>query len=401
MKILDKYGLSASEQKIIVIVVIASSILSIVLSSLLLLFKSGDKSEMIPDHGAKGHGTVSVKKTKAAPDSSLSGAVTELDIEANMIAGVRYFESNDYEHAIAHLERVVLLRTGDNRTRCTLADAYLESGDYENALYEYDYLLSQNLPDSMSGRICARQAICQFYNSDRTESLDALRKCIAQYPTNAEAFCFLGQIEAAMQIPSDSAYKNLNKAIELDSNYVEAWYQLARYYMELKQFVKARELLLRAIDINPLHCKSQSRLGMVYYYLNSFDLAIRAYQTALALNPADFNTQYNLAEVYYAENDSAKAIRAFKKTIHYNPGHVEANFKLGLLLLANNMTKEAINHFDQAVHNDKNNTRILIQQAIAYEKLGDRKIAVSIYKSVLELDALNTIARQKLKLLSE
>lgn len=325
--------------------------------------------------------------------------VNELDIIANLEVATRRMQSNDCERAIPNLQRVVSLRQNDLATRSLLADAYLESGEYDNAISEYDYLLQKTLPDSLSGRICARRAICQFYNKEKTSSLEALKKCTELFPTNAEGFCFLGQIEASQELPSTLALNDLNKAIALDSNYVEAWYQMARYYMELKEYARARSLLLRAVDINPLHEKSQSRLGMVYYYLNNFDLAKKAYQTALAINPRDFNTHYNLGEVYYADGDTSRAMKEFNKTLEFNPGHIEANFKQGLLLLSNNMIKEAIIHFEQAVHSGGHNSRILIQLAIAYEKLGDKEKAISTYRSVLETDELNVIAKQKMKLL--
>lgn len=327
--------------------------------------------------------------------------VKPLDIEANYEIAKSSLQSNDFERAILHLRRVVELRKDDFTARCLLGDAFLEAGEYQNAIAEYDYLSAKTIPDTLSSRICSRKAIALFYMKENSASTEALKKCIELFPKNAESYCFLGQIEAAQAIPSQSAIDNIYKALSLDSNYVEAWYQLARYYMELKQYTKARELLLRAIEINPLHEKSQSRLGMAYYYLQIYDLAKKAYQTALALNPGDFNTRYNLAEVYYADGDTARAVKEYKLTLKNNPGHVEANFKLGLILLVNNMTKEAIIHLEQAAHSDKNNNRILIQLAIAYEKLDDKAKALSIYQNILKIDALNTIALQKIKLLSE
>ena len=384
MKIFEKLGLSESEIKIVKKVLIFSTIITFSIMTGFWIFQNLRSKQ---------------KKTKAAIFTEDLTKVAKIDIDANFEIGLRYFQSNDCERAIPHLKRAAALRKNDPATRSLLADAYLEAGHYEHALDEYEYLLEHPLPDSLSSRICARQAICQFYNKEKTASLEALKRCTELFPSNAEGFCFLGQIEASQELPSDAALKNFNKAIALDSNYVEAWYQLARYYMETKEYARARVLLLRAIDLNPLHEKSQSRLGMAYYYLNNFDLATKAYQTALAINPADFNTRYNLGEVYYALGDSAHAMIEFNKTLECNPGHTEANFKQGLLLLANNMTKEAIIHFEQAAHTGGYNSRILIQLAVAYEKLGYKEKALTIYHTIVETDALNVIALQKIKLL--
>ncbi|MDO5575925.1 MAG: tetratricopeptide repeat protein, partial [Fibrobacter sp.] len=182
---------------------------------------------------------------------------------------------------------------------------------------------------------------------------------------------------------------------------VESWYQLARYHMELKEYKVARLLLLNALDIDPLHAKSHSRLGMVYYYLENPELAKNSYQTALALNPEDFNTHYNLGELYLLMfNDTVKAVNEYKTTIQLSPPHVGANFKMGSICADNKMYKEAILHFEKALETDNANIRILLQLAVAYEKLDNLYKARSVYERITKIDALNVIARQKLRLLS-
>ncbi len=405
LKFLSGLGLTDSQQAILFIIFGLSFTGMLVTVILYILLQPRDpyEIELSPPPIENTHQRNVVRNPvvqfRSKNESGLTAPVTEQDIYANMLVGQRYFDGNDYENALPYIERVVILKPDDLHARTMLAEAYLLSGRYEKAEKTYSALLSVELPDSLTGIICARKAICAFYEGRREESFSELSECIERFPNNAEAYCFLGQIQAMQEIPSPKALYNLNKAIELDSSYVEAWYQLARYYMELKEYSKAREYLLMALDINPLHGKSQARLGMVYYYLDNLELAEKSYQTALALNPSDFNTRYNLGELYYTKNDSAKAIREFKKTLIYNPGHVDANFKLGLLLLANGMTKEAILHFEQAVHNDPRNVRILIQLGVAYEKLGNSQKALSIYLSILDFDALNSIALQKVKFL--
>ncbi len=405
LKFLSDLGLSDLQQVIVFVIfgVSFAGMLATVLLAILLQPKDPQAIEFSPPPVGETHQRtmvpIPVVPSRQKNESTLTSPVTEQDIYANMLVGQRYLDGNDYENALTYIERVVILKPDDLHARNLLAETYLLSGMYEKAEKIYSALLSVELPDSLAGIICARKAICAFYEGRREVSNSELSACIEKFPNNAEAYCFLGQIQAMQEIPSPKALYNLNKAIELDSSYVEAWYQLARYYMELKEYSKARTYLLTALDINPLHGKSQARLGMAYFYLDNLELAEKSYQTALALNPSDFNTRYNLGELYYTRNDSARAIREFKKTLFYNPGHVDANFKLGLLLLANGMTKEAILHFEQAIHNDPRNGRILIQLGVAYEKLGNSQKALSIYRSILNFDPLNTIALQKVKFL--
>jgi tetratricopeptide (TPR) repeat protein len=119
------------------------------------------------------------------------------------------------------------------------------------------------------------------------------------------------------------------------------------------------------------------------------------------LNPRDFNTRYNLGELYYsALGDTENGLREFKIALKQNPGHVEANFKVGLICLNNNMIKEAIRYFEVARANGPENVRVLMQLAVAYEKLGDKAAALQAYKAIVGVDALNSIALQKIKYLA-
>jgi tetratricopeptide (TPR) repeat protein len=104
-------------------------------------------------------------------------------------------------------------------------------------------------------------------------------------------------------------------------------------------------------------------------------MAKKAYQTALALNPNDYNTHYNLGELSYTKyEDDTAALTEFKKNLEGNPAHAEANLP--------------------------KNVRVLLQLGVAYERLDMKDEALSIYRLILDIDAVNQVARQKIKLLS-
>jgi Flp pilus assembly protein TadD len=46
------------------------------------------------------------------------------------------------------------------------------------------------------------------------------------------------------------------------------------------------------------------------------------------------------------------------------------------------------------------NVRVLLQLAVAYERIDMKDEALNIYRLILDFDALNQVARQKVKLLS-
>lgn len=325
----------------------------------------------------------------------------QVDINAHLQIADHFVVTGTSGRAIPHLERVLSWNKNDLTTRTKLAHAYLEAGFYENALEQYDHLLTETVPESLSAPLCAERGIALFYLNRAQESNDALLECTKKYTNSSEALCFLGQIAVTRSPQSADALHFFEQAIALDSSYTEAWYQLARYAMLQSQYTKARELLLQAIVTNTFHSKSHARLGMVYYYLNYPELAKKSYQTALALNPDDFNTHFNLAELLYVTlGDTAYALKEYTCALDQNAQFYDAAFKIGRICMYNRMYKEAILYFDQALQYDPSNIRFLMQRAISYEELGQKEGALENYGTILALDPLNSIARQKSKLLT-
>ena len=263
-------------------------------------------------------------------------------------------------------------------------------------------MIEQNLNDTIKQKVLARKGLALFYLGKIHESIKILDDCINNFPNSKEALCYRGQIEVALSENPQKAEEYFTKAISIDSTYTEAWYRLARYWMLNAQYAKARLYLLKVLELEPLNVKAHARLGMVYYYLDEPEFAKKSYLTALALNDNDFNTHYNLGELYYSKfMDEKNALIEFKKTLTYDPYHTEANFKTGLICLNNNMNKEAVQYFKKALYNNSNNVRILLQLAVAYEKLSLKNDALEIYKNIAQIDPLNKIALHKIKILSE
>lgn len=330
-----------------------------------------------------------------------------IDIEAHQFTAQYYLKNDQPQLAIEHILRIIPVQRANRGLKLDLATAYLTSGQYDKAYACFSRLTESEPagPDSnnrMTNQIRARTGLTLFYLGRIKESVETLDKCISADGHSAEALCYRGEVEAAVsQPPSTKAEEYFQRSLAVDSSYVEAWYQLARYFMNQGDYSKARICLLRVLDIEPLHVKTHSRLGMIYYYLDQPELAKKSYLTALAMNPQDYNTHYNLGELYYSKlNDEKRALDEFKKAIEGNPQHVEANFKIGLICLSNSMTKEAVSFFEKARASDPKNIRVLLQLGVAYEKLSMKIEAMQVYEAILEIDPLNRVALQKTKLLA-
>ncbi len=394
-KLLTKLGIGEKEQKILFNVFKYSLFSALLVSLCIWLIRYVNIQKNKPKQ------TVEILDPTIVYEKN-SKDLLPVDVEAHLFTANYYIKNDQAQKAIDHILRVIPLQRTNRELKLELATAYLSSADYQKAYACFTQLIEAGSDsiDNISRTVSARMGLTLFYLGRVQASMDTLDSCIKGAPRSAEALCYRGEVEAAVSSSFQKSQDYFDRAIKLDSNYVEAWYQLARLCMNQGDYGRARICLLRVLEIEPLHVKTHSRLGMVYYYLEQPDMAKKSYLTALALNPGDYNTHYNLGELYYSKfNDSKHALDEFKKALQGNPAHIEANFKIGLICLSNNMTKEAITFFETARSQDPKNIRILLQLAVSYEKISMKEEAKGVYKYILDIDPLNKVAQQKEKLI--
>jgi tetratricopeptide (TPR) repeat protein len=323
-----------------------------------------------------------------------------IDIEAHSFIVEHFLKIDQPQKAIDHILRILPAEKTNRDLMLKLATAYMQSGDFKSALETFIKLENIDISDNLSASIAARKSLTLFYMGETNASKELLIKCVKRYPESAEALCYLGEVEAATAGGSGKAEDFFNKALAVDSAFIECWYQYSRFCMDRGDYSKSRTFLLKILEIEPLNAKTHARLGMLYYYLNQPEMAKKAYQTALALNPGDYNTHYNLGELYFTKyEDNISALEEFKKALAGNPRHAEANFRVGVICLGNNMVKEAIGYLEKAREASSKNIRVLLQLGVAYEKIEMKEEALGIYRLILDIDPFNQAADQKIKLL--
>jgi len=393
--ILSSLGLSETESRFVVKVLVVSTVICVLI---------------IVGFWAYSYFFINKNAADAAAGATLTGAnadtfspeITVFDLEAHEFAAQRYMQSGRPGEALPHLRRIAAAAKDKEgkpviNALYNMVRAQVEIGDFGEAISTADRLLPK-IGDSLAPSLQVRKAIA-LYNVQRyEESSGLLREVLDRNPRNAEALCFMGEMEAATQTRSPTAERFFRRALEADSNYLETKYQFARYMENNGDYKTARSLLQQVLAKDPLNVRAHARLGMIYYYWKDTDLALQSYQTALALNPSDYNTLYNLGELYRTLlNDNENALASFVKALDYNPSHSEANYKAGLVCVENEMFKEAIRYFEASLESDKKNIRRLLQLAAAYERISDRASALSVYKEITDIDPLNSIAIQKIK----
>ncbi|MCE3278194.1 MAG: tetratricopeptide repeat protein [Bacteroidetes bacterium] len=129
---------------------------------------------------------------------------------------------------------------------------------------------------------------------------------------------------------NEQALKHLTKAIELDSGYVEACFNLATVYTTLMQYDKAEKYYLKTIELNPKFTNSYLSLSNLYAMNKEYDKIISLNQKAIDKKIKTDVIYINIGNVYFMNGDTLKALPYLETAISYNPNNRGVNAFLAM-----------------------------------------------------------------------
>jgi tetratricopeptide (TPR) repeat protein len=109
------------------------------------------------------------------------------------------------------------------------------------------------------------------------------------------------------------------------------------------------EAYQKAIALNSRYVEAYGNLGNVLRETGNLSEAVSAYQQALALNPAQADTHNNLGVARKEQGHPQDAISCYRKALELKPTHAEAHNNLGLALMEVGTLHDAIAAFQQAL----------------------------------------------------
>ena len=113
------------------------------------------------------------------------------------------------------------------------------------------------------------------------------------------------------------------KAIEINPNYAEAYYNLGVIFGVLGEYQKAKDCFEKAIQLNPGLVNARNNLGALFNLLGEHQKAIGCFEKVIEINPNHANAYSNLGLEFVELGEHQKAKDCFEKAIKINPNHVD------------------------------------------------------------------------------
>jgi tetratricopeptide (TPR) repeat protein len=138
-------------------------------------------------------------------------------------------------------------------------------------------------------------------------------------------------------------------AIQVDSAYADAHYQLAQVYLKLQGWRQAYDEFNRTVELQPDNCPA--RLGVANFLIASGDLKNARENTEFLLRKQPDNPEviYAVVDLLSAEEKYADAITQAQKAISLAPDRWESYLKLASLQMRTDESDQAEPNFKKAV----------------------------------------------------
>ncbi len=190
-----------------------------------------------------------------------------------------------------------------------------------------------------------------YLKSDFSSSINLYKKAIELDPGFALAYSQLSRMQASnywfyydrSSENVQNAFKNAQKAFELDPDLAETHLALGYFYYWCRlDYGNAIEEFKKAREIQPNNAEAAFGLGVVYRRMGEFENGIQNMLKAVKLDPLSIEYTRNTGETYALLREYGNAIKYYKKAIELSPDVsafrvTEANY----LLLWKDNTKAA------------------------------------------------------------
>jgi tetratricopeptide (TPR) repeat protein len=287
-------------------------------------------------------------------------------VEALYRLAIVNFQNKNYAEGIVNIQRAVELDPDNPMPRLAYAKALEEIGRIDEAVNEYQYVLSRmgQPPDSPAAARADRSlSLLLLTQAEKQRDRDAVLErgsaIRGKYPTDASLLHTVGStfVRAGLLSEAEQTYQAL---VALMPNSPLAYFHLGNVYEVMRDMDRAegnylqaqqkgaREDLARQVSI-----KLGTIRGLRLLQRGDHELARQAFVEVQELDPLNVIANSNIARLSLSAGKFEVAAEAFTRLLKVDPGNLEAHYRLGLIHLDAKRLLDAIPELDYVLAHDR------------------------------------------------
>jgi tetratricopeptide (TPR) repeat protein len=251
-----------------------------------------------------------------------------------------FFYTQQYEKAIAPLQRALLLESGSNAAHHMLGKVYFMLGRFDQSATELELLLKSKPTDFDTGYTLALAYLKQKKLASAQQIFNRMLRTLGNKP---EVHILFGRAYRETEYLNE-AIEEFKKTIALNPTYPRAHFCLGLSYLLKDGTLKLKEAAAEfrtELAIYPDEYLAIYNLGLICVAERQYEEGARLLEMSIRLRPQNPDAHLFLGNAYHGLRQFEKAIVAFKKCMTLNPNldktsthAAEAHFLLGKSLVA-------------------------------------------------------------------
>ena len=187
-------------------------------------------------------------------------------------------------------------------------------------------------------------------NKELGKAQATIDQALSAYP-NVASLHYLKALAYSFEHNAQSVEAELNRALELDPNYLMAYSGLANLYLNTKQEDRAIAQYQKIIALRPENAVPYTLIGMLEHQRKHYDAAAENYRKALEKDPNAVYAANNLAFLYTetGKGNLDEALRLAQGAVQKNPNMAGFVDTLGWIYYKKNLHAAAVEQLRKAV----------------------------------------------------
>jgi tetratricopeptide (TPR) repeat protein len=278
--------------------------------------------------------------------------------------------------------------------------------------------------DDEAGRLRV-EAFKQMGMENWNDAIQLFKSCLPTYPEpyeilNAIGACYDGAedyllateyYEKALAVCPKASQADVNYRIGVSAASAERMEKAARAfqrYLELQKDPRVREQIEQILQVlreieqglrSPVFFRVMVQLQRAFSDMEAerYSSAAERLEALSKIDPENSAIFYNLGVVYTFLKREDEALAQFRRAVDLDPQYAQAWYNMGQIhLWKDRDASRALNCFERAASIRPDYVGAHHQRGVALEMLGDRERALACWRTTLELDPENRMAKDNI-----